>query len=152
LREQRRCGTIDLMAKRGLRSVPPLAAIALVALALPLTARADEGDGSSSQSESRVELSCSANSSVRLRVRSRDDDVLRVEIDVRTPRRGASWNVVMLHERRLVFRLPKRTGRSSGSISLRRTVPDWPGLDTITVRATGPRGEICRASATVHGD
>ena len=41
---------------------------------------------------------------------------------------------------------------SSGSFSLRRTIPDWPGRDTVTVRATGPGGEICRATATVRGD
>ena len=79
------------MAKRGLRSFPLVAAIALVAVALPVTARADEGDGR--VSESRVERSCSANSIVRLRVRSRDDEVLRVEVEVRTPRRerAGAW-------------------------------------------------------------
>ena len=138
------------MSNGGLRAFAPLTAIALVALALPIAARADEGDGSSS--EARIELSCSANSSVRLRVRTRDDDALRIDLDVRTPVRGASWNVVMVHERRLVFRIQRRTGGSSGSFSLRRTIPDWPGRDTVTVRATGPRGETCRATATVDGN
>ena len=138
------------MSNGGLRAFAPLTAIALVALGLPIAARADEGDGSSS--EARIELSCSANSSVRLRVRTRDDDPLRIDLDIRTPVRGASWNVVMVHERRLVFRIQRRTGGSSGSFSLRRTIPDWPGRDTVTVRATGPRGETCRATATVDGN
>ncbi|HEX2303992.1 MAG TPA: hypothetical protein VHH57_10255 [Gaiella sp.] len=140
------------MSNGGLRASVLLAAIALVALAMPIAAGADEGDGSGSQAEARVELSCSANSRVRLRVRTQDDDMLRIDLDLRTPRRGASWLVVMVHERRLVFRVPRRTGRSSGSLSLRRTIPDWPGPDTVTVRATGPRGEVCRASATIDGD
>ena len=139
------------MSTGGLRAFGLLAAMTLVMLALPSAALAEDDDDDS-QAEARVELSCSANSRVRLRVRTRDDDELRVEIDVRTPRRGRSWSVVMVHERRLVFRVQRRTGRSSGSFSLRRTIPDWPGLDTVTVRATGPRGEVCRASATVGGD
>jgi hypothetical protein len=138
------------MSNGGLRAFVLPAAIALVALALPIAARADEGDGS--QTEARIELSCSASSSVRLRVRTRDNDQLRIDLDVRTPVRGASWNVVMLHERRLVFRVQRRTGDSSASFSMRRTIPDWPGRDTVTVRATGPRGETCRATATVDGN
>jgi hypothetical protein len=138
------------MSNGGLRAFALVTAIAFVALALPIAARADEGDGS--QSEARIELSCSAHSSVRLRVRTQDENMLRIDLDLRTPRRGANWIVVMVHERRLVFRVPKRTGGSSGSISLRRTIPDWPGPDTVTVRATGPRGELCRATATVDGN
>ncbi len=129
-----------------------LAAAALGGLATSGSARADDGDGSDSQSEARVELTCSRDSRVRLRVRDSDDTDLRVDVDVRTPRRGAAWSVVLVHERRLVVRVQRRTGGSSGSFSMRRTIPDWPGLDTITVRATGPRGEVCRASASVDGD
>ena len=28
---------------------------------------------------------------------------------------------------------------------------DWPGRDLVTVRATGPGGEVCRAAAAVDG-
>jgi hypothetical protein len=133
-----------------LRHLVPLALAALAILAMPIAARADDGDDS--RSDVRVELSCSARSTMRLRVRTRDDDQLRVELDVRTPRRGTAWSVVMVHERRLVLRSRSRTGGSSGSFSLRRTLPDWPGRDTVTVRANGPGGETCRATATVDGD
>ena len=97
----------------------------------------------------RVEQTCPGGSTIRLRVRSRDDDELRVEVDVRTRRRGAAWSVVVIHERRLAARVRTRTSTRSGSFSLRRTIPDWPGRDTVTVRALGPRGEVCRASATI---
>jgi hypothetical protein len=136
----------------GSRALTLSALVLLTALAAPLAARADDGDGSSSEADVRVELSCSATSRVRLRVRERDDDGLRVEVDVRTPRRGTTWAVTAVHERRLALRTTRRTSLASGSFSLRFTVPDWPGRDTVTVRATGPRGELCRASATVDGD
>ena len=136
----------------GLRTVALFVAAALTVLVVPLAARADDGDGSSSEADVRVELSCSATSSVRLRVRTRDDDLMRVDIDVRTTRRGATWTVVTVHERRLVSRTQRRTSTSSRSFSLRYAIADWPGRDTVTVRATGPRGELCRASATVDGD
>ena len=133
-----------------LRHLVALVMAALVTVTTPIAARADDGDDT--RSDVRAELSCSAGSTVRLRVRTRDDDRLRVDLDVRTPRRGTTWNVVIVHERRLVFRSRSRTAGSSGSFSLRRTLPDWPGRDTVTVRANGPRGETCRASATVDGD
>jgi hypothetical protein len=116
----------------------------LAALASPVAARADD-DG-----DVRVERRCTLRSTVELRVRARDDDRLRVEVDVRTPRRGARWVVILIHERRLVARLPVRTGPSSRSFSLRRTIADWPGRDTVVVRAIGPRGEICRAAVEVN--
>ena len=138
------------MEMGGLRARAVLAAAgaALVMVVTPAAGRADDGG---SRADVRVELSCSERSRVRLRVRTRDDDALRVEVDVRTPARGTAWTVVMVHERRLVFRLRPRTGGSSGSFSLRRTIPDWPGRDLVTVRATGPGGELCRAAATVGG-
>jgi hypothetical protein len=114
-------------------------------------ARADDGNGARSEADVRVEVACSERSRVRLRVRARDDDLLRVEVDVRTPARRAAWTVALVHERRLVFRVRARTGGSSGSVSLRRTIADWPGRDLVTVRATGPDGELCRAAASVDG-
>ncbi len=139
------------MSNGGPRAFALSVAVALLALVAPLGAGADEGDDGS-RAEARVELSCTANSRVRLRVRTRDEGELRIDLEVRTPRRGGSWKVVTLHERRLVSRVQRRTGESSGSFSARWTLPDWPGTDTVTVRATGPRGEICQASATVAGN
>ena len=129
-----------------LRTILPLAAAALVAVASPAIARADDGP----DADVRVERPCTVRSSVRLRVSTRDDDRLRVDVDVRTVRRGARWVVVLIHERRLVARTPVRTGLGSGAFSLRRTVADWPGRDTVVVRALGPRGEICRAAVVVQ--
>jgi hypothetical protein len=140
-------GTIRLVSTGILRTILPLAAAALVAVASPAIARADDEDP---DGDVRVERPCTVRSSVRLRVSTRDDDRLRVEVDIRTVRRGARWVVVLIHERRLVARVPVRTGLGSGALSLRRTVADWPGRDTVVVRALGPRGEICRAAVVVR--
>jgi hypothetical protein len=137
-------GTIAGVA--GARPFVVLALAALLGLAAPVGARADDGD------DVRAERACSARSTVRLRVRVRDDDELRVEITVRTPRRGTAWSVVVVHERRIAWRGAQRTGSSSGVFSRRLTLPDWPGRDMVTVRALGPGGEVCRASVTLAGD
>jgi hypothetical protein len=132
------------------RALPALlsAVVALGALAAPSAARADDGE----DDDVRVERACTRASTVRLRVRERDDDRLRVDLTLRTPRRNAPWLVVVVHERRLVSRTRVRTGRSSGSLSRRYTIEDFPGRDAVTVRALGPGGEVCRASVTVRED
>jgi hypothetical protein len=123
-----------------------LALVALIAaLSLAPAARADDDD----RTDVRVERSCAGQSAVRLRVRAEDDDRLRVDLDVRTRRRGSRWAISVVHERRLAWRATRRTGSSSGSLSVRFVLPDWPGHDTVVARAVGPRGEVCRAAVTV---
>ena len=117
-----------------------VAAAAAVTLAAPI-ARADD--------DVRVDRACTQGSAVRLRVEPRDEDRLRVVIRVRTARR-ATWVVTVVHERRVALRTVRRAGATS-TISVRLTLPDWPGRDTVIVRAIGPRGEICRAAATLAG-
>lgn len=110
------------------------------ALATPVAASADEGD------EVRRSGTCTASSEVTLRLRA-DDGRIRVELELEEVRRGSRWAVVLLHERRIVFR---GTLRASGdSLELRRSVPDWFGSDTVAARATGSRRETCRVSATL---
>lgn len=130
------------------RLLVSLALAAVAVLAAPVAARADDDR----EDDVRVTRACSAGSTIQLRLRDRDDDELRVDVTVRARSRNASWSVVLVHERRLVWRARVRTGGSSGSFSRRITVPDWPGNDTIVVRAIGPRGEICRATATLRED
>ena len=76
-----------------------------------------------------------------------DDDAIRVELEIRTRRKGSAWNVILLHERRTAFR---GVIRSRGdTVRLRRTIANWFGRDSIVVRASGPRLETCRVSAAV---
>ena len=112
------------------------------ALALPLAARADDRPD-----DVRRTGACSRSSEVTLRLRLADD-VIRVELEIETRRRGSKWSVILLHERRTAFRGTLRTD-GDGSIELRRSVPDWFGVDAFVVRATGPRSESCRVSAVL---
>lgn len=120
-----------------------LASLVVAAAAAPATARADDGG------DVRVTRSCTAGSDVRLRVRQRDGDLLRVDVELRAARRGTAWIVTIVHERRVALRATRRTGATSRSLSVRVAIPDWPGRDTVTARALGPRGEVCRAGLTL---
>ncbi len=120
-----------------------VAAAVLAALVLPLGAWADDDPGD----DVRRSGTCTRSSDVEVRLRT-DDGRIRVELEIETGRRAAAWSVIVLHERRTAFRGTLRT-ESNGSLELRRSVPDWYGRDTIVVRASGPRAETCRVSATL---
>jgi hypothetical protein len=119
-----------------------IVAAALAAPAGALGSTAESGD------DVRVSGRCSGTSKAELRLRE-DDDALRVELRVDTRRAGATWSVILLHERRTAYRGSRRTSASSRSFRVRRLLPDWVGPDTIVARASGPRGETCRATATI---
>jgi hypothetical protein len=121
-----------------------LVATGLTLLALPVAALADGGDG---RDDVRRSGSCTRAGEVRLRLRA-DDASIRVELEIERGRRTAKWTVIVLHERRIVFRGAVRS-RSDGSLRLRRELPDWLGSDNVTVRASEPQGESCRVSATI---
>ena len=116
----------------------------VAALALPVVATADDEP----RDDVRRTGACTRSSEIELELRARDD-AIRVEVRIETGRRGSRWGVILLHERRTVFRGVVRT-RSNGSFELRRSVPDWFGTDTVVVRATGPRAEACRVSAALR--
>jgi hypothetical protein len=126
------------------------ALVVALALAVPATAAADDDDrGDDDRDDVRVTATCTRSSDAELRLREDDDDRLRLDFDLRARPRGGRWLVVVVHERRLVFHGRLRTSRSSGRISLRRSLPDFFGEDTVRLRASGPRGATCRASVTV---
>jgi hypothetical protein len=112
------------------------------ALALPATAAADDGDR-----EVRKAGTCTGRSEASIRLRA-DDGRIRVEFEIDGSRAGA-WSVILVHDRRIAYRGRVQPRSSSRSVRLRRLVADWYGRDTITVRASGPRSETCRVSATV---
>jgi len=95
-----------------------------------------------------VEGTCAKGAESKLRLRSRDGRI-SVELEVRRDRRGERWRVVLAHERRVAWRGSVRTPRSGGSFRVRRSLPDFDGSDRVTVRASGPRGVSCEASATL---
>ena len=123
--------------------------MAAVAAALSLWSAAPAAAaGDDDRSERAVHGTCSGSSTARLRLRA-EDGRIRIELRLDARPRSGSWQVVLLHERRLVSRTAVRAASGGGRIELRWTVADWTGTDTIVLRATGPRNEACRASATV---
>jgi hypothetical protein len=82
-----------------------------------------------------------------MRLRAEKGEI-RIDLELEHPRQAGSWRVVVLHERQLVAQVTLRSVGRTG-LELRRRVPDWFGTDTVVIRAIGPRGEICRTSATV---
>lgn len=128
-----------------LRRLSLLVLVALVA-APPAVAAKGKGGG---DDEARVSGRCSKGTASELRVRADDGD-LRIEFEVKKRRPRESWRVVLIHERRVAWRGTVRTS-SSGSFRVRRSYDDYEGADSVTARATGPRGLTCTASATLEG-
>lgn len=129
---------------RGVTRIALIAAALLTALAAPLVASAARAD----EDEVRVRGTCSPGRSSELRVRA-DDGELRVELRISSRRGGETWSVIVLHERRIAARTRATTSASSRSFRVRRSLPDLFGRDTVVVRASGPGGASCRASATL---
>lgn len=102
--------------------------------------------GSDDDREVRRSGACTGSSSVVLRVEV--DDELELELEIETRRAAGRWQAIVLHDRRTAFRgfVPQRNSRS---VRLRRTLPNYYGRETITVRASGPRAEACRVSVIV---
>jgi hypothetical protein len=80
-----------------------------------------------------------------------DDGGIEAEVEVHQARRGSSWRVTLSQEGRVVWRGTARAGRSSGAFTVERRLRDLAGADRVSVRASGPRGVACRASATLPG-
>lgn len=124
------------------------ALVVLFALALAVPA-APSGDG---DDESRVRVAC-LGGTAELRLRAEEDDggvgTIEVELRVDVRRAVSSWRVVLLHERRLVFQGTRRSSGGGYSFRLRRVVPDWPGIESVSARLTAPSGRTCRVAATI---
>jgi|tagenome__1003787_1003787.scaffolds.fasta_scaffold20655193_2 hypothetical protein len=61
----------------------------------------------------------------------------------------APWRLVVVHEGRVVWRGSARTS-PRGALKLVQRLRDYTGADHVTVRATGPSGRTCAASATLN--
>ena len=121
---------------------------ALCAITLSVVAAAPIAAGTKdSRDEVRVSGVCGGTMASTLRLKSKDGGIeLRFEVDYARP--GVTWRVVLVQERRIAWKGTVKT-RGSGSYEVRRILRDLPGADVITVRALGPRGLVCRATATL---
>jgi hypothetical protein len=122
-------------------------AMALLIL-LPASARARDGgrDG-----EVRVAGTCGGSVTSKLKVKSRDGG-LEVEVEVEHARRASSWRLTLSQEGQVVWHGTARAGRSTRSVQVERRLRDLAGADRVSVRASGPGGMSCRATATLPGD
>jgi len=121
----------------------------VILVALVFTSQAAEArTGKDPSRDVRVAGICGAGSTAKLRLKA-DDGQIEVRFEVEQRRGGSLWRVVLVQERRVVWKGGARTTRGDSSFELRRTLPDLPGSDTVTARAWGPRGLTCRATATL---
>ena len=115
-------------------------ALVLVLLfALPATAFADD--------DVRVSGTCGAGAASELRLQA-EDGAIRVRFEVDGRRTGERWRIVLVHERRVVWRGSRRT-RSNTRLRMRRSIANYAGADYVRVRASGPHGNTCSAGATL---
>ena len=135
---------------RTLGNVTRLLALALLLLALSAgAARASGGDdGGVGGGEVRVAAACGRGVTGSLRLRAEDGGI-RVRFELKYGRRG-TWQITIVHEQRVASRATRHTTRSDDSVEVRRTLPDLEGSDNVVVRAWGPHGLGCRASATLR--
>jgi hypothetical protein len=121
------------------------AVAAAVAGAAPALARGGPGGGR--DPEVRVAGTCGTGATSSLRVRSRDG-VLETQFTV-WGRATATWSLTLVHERQIAWRGRRRATGASHSFSFGYRLPDFSGADAVSVRAVGPRGVACWASATL---
>lgn len=124
------------------------AAVACMSLALALGAPAPALGRGGGDEDVRVTGTCGKRAESELRLRA-EDGAIRVEFEVDANRPRESWRVVLVHERRVVWRGRARTRSGSGSFRVRRSVPDFAGVDQVTARASGPGGNTCQAAAVL---
>ena len=73
---------------------------------------------------------------------------MRVVFRIDTKRRYRAWSLVILRERRIVFRGTVRSSGGARTVDVRRTIDDWPGTDVVVARASARGGQSCVATVT----
>jgi hypothetical protein len=105
--------------------------------AVPAAALAKNG-----RPEVRTSVSCGSGVTADLRLRAQDGRI-RARFEVGRSRAG-TWHIVFVHERRVAWR-----GSATNSFEVERSLPDFPGSDAVSARATGPRGVVCQAAGVL---
>jgi len=130
---------------------PPIhpAAVASIWLSLTFALGAPApafGRGGDSK-DVRVTGTCGKGATSKLRLEAKGA-AIRVEFEVDHNRAG-DWRVVLVHERRVVWRGRARTRSGSGAFRIRRSIPNFAGADQVKARASGPRGITCEAAGVL---
>jgi hypothetical protein len=138
--------------------IPAVLAAVAIALAVPAPgAASDDEEGN----ESVTRVSCMGGTA-ELRLETQDDEEgdddigiaegdswIDVELLVRVRRPVAVWRLVLLHERRIVYRGTRRSVGSGYSLRYMRRVPEWLGRQTVVARLATSSGRTCRLEATI---
>lgn len=127
-----------------------LLAVAILLIAGATVASARGGGGGGGGTEVRAQGTCGKGATAKIRLRGRDGGI-RVRFEVDHHRSGVWWRVVLIQDRRVVWRGRARTGGASASFEVERFLRDLPGADQVTARAWGPGGLTCAATATLPG-
>jgi hypothetical protein len=125
------------------------ALVAALLLTTPAFARGGPGRGGGDggdRAEVRVAGVCAKGATSSLRLRARDGSI---ETKFVVHGRRGVWSVTIVHEREVAWRGKRRPSASTGSFGVSYGVADYSGADTVTARATGPRGGVCSATATL---
>jgi len=107
------------------------------------------GGGAVQRAEVRATGSCGRGAQAWLKLKQRNSGI-EVEFEVHHARPGQVWRLAVVHERRIEYRGRHRT-RSTGALRISESIPDFGGADGVSVRAWGPRGVTCTASAVLPG-
>lgn len=136
------------IAPRPSLTFPRFAAVCVLValLGAPGAASARGGGGG----EVRVAGTCGSGAKVDLRLRARDGGI-RMRLEVDHNRSRALWRVVIVQDRRVVWRGRARTRGAGDEFEIERRLRDLPGADSVTARAWGPAGVTCAATATLPG-
>ena len=104
------------------------------------------GNGAGGRTEVRVAGSCGAGARSELRVTQQDrNSPIEARFDV-YGRARSKWKVVVTHERDVAWRGNRWVLPAAGYLRVARSLPDYDGPDTVSVRAWGPKGLTCRAT------
>ena len=120
-------------------------AAAVTAAAIPATADAKHGNGNN---VIRAAGDCSGAAISKLKAKH-DNGKIEVEFEVDSNRRGQSWQVVIKRGSSVVYRATRTTRAPSGSFEARKITRNGAGTETISARATGPRGQVCTAQLRI---
>lgn len=59
-----------------------------------------------------------------------------------------SWHMVLVHERRVAWRAAVASDRNGG-VTVRRSIVDYVGADSVLVRASPDRGPTCTVQVSL---
>jgi hypothetical protein len=112
-------------------------------------AYADDDEGRDGEDEIRKRGACSSRSMWRLRTEA-DDGRIEIRFVIRSRGPGRSWTYTIRQGGTVAAAGRRTTKGKHGRLRVRRTIPDDPGIRTLTATARNLRTrEYCRAAVNI---